>query len=183
MKSRTSVFFSTLAVILLTVGTVESVRAQAPAKPPLLEQQIAETVNSINSAFMRGDIGELNTYMHEDVTMLHGHTRLNNLREVDAAWQELFVARAKAAMAYTLKIHDMKSQIYDNVIVVTFAYEHPRLAGSRISTESGMAVYVLLRQPEAVGARNAALASKKPIVMVHCAVVADRPHDPQSPLP
>ena len=183
MKSRISVFLLTLGVALLTLGRADSAFAQAPAQSALLDQQIVDTVNGINNAFMRGDIAELNSYMHDDVTMLHGHERQNNLREVNAEWRSLFAARARAAMAYTLKIHDLKNQIYGNMIVVTFAYEHPHLAGARITTESGKAVYVLLRQPEAVEARERALAAKKPIVMVHCAVIADRADIPQTPLP
>lgn len=183
MKSRISVFLLTLAVVVLTLGRADRALAQAPTQSLPLDQQIADTVNGINNAFMRGDLAELNSYMHPDVTMLHGHERENNLEDVNNEWRTLFAARARAAMAYTLRIHDLKNQVYGNVIVVTFAYEHPHLAGARVTTESGKAVYVLLRQPEAIEARERALAAKKPIVMVHCAVIADRADIPQAPLP
>jgi hypothetical protein len=181
MTSKRFALLTALSAILLTFGALQlAVAQQQQARSPQFEQQIVETVNGINEAFMRGDLRELNSYMHEEVTMLHGHERLNNLREVEKEWTSLFAVRARAAMNYTLKIRDLKTQVYGDVIVVTFGYEHPRMAGAKIATESGKAVYVLLRQPEAPQAR---IAGKKPIVMVHCAVIADRPGNPQSPLP
>ena len=165
MTNKTSALLTLLASIFLAVGASQFALAQNP-------KEVVDAVNEINDAFMRGNMTALMPYMHEEVTMLHGGARLNNRREVEAQWTKLFAARARANMTHTLRTRELKTQTYGNVFVVTFAYEHPHLSGARVTTESGKAVYVLIRET---------IAGKKPIVMVHCSIVADRVGEP--PLP
>jgi hypothetical protein len=174
MKSSTCAMLTALAIAVLSAGVPGTAAAQPSDRSPQLERQIVDTVNGINNAFLRGELKELLSYMHDDVTMLHGHERINNVKDAQAEWTKLFELRRKTAMAYNLRIRDLKAQIYGSAIVVTFSYDHPRLSGARITNESGKAVYVLLRQSGATENDAVALEQKKPIVMVHCSVIADR---------
>jgi len=183
MQNRTCALMMALAITVLSAGAPRGAGAQPSDRSPLLERQIVDTVNGINTAFLRGELKELTSYMHEDVTMLHGHERINNVKDAQAEWTNLFALRRQTAMAYNLRTRDLKTQIYGNVIVVTFSYDHPQLSGARITNESGKAVYVLLRQPGASENDAVALEQKKPIVMVHCAVIADRAGGGMQPLP
>jgi len=161
-------------------GPIPVPRGSTPAET---QREITETVQGINRAFMRSDLEELLSYMAEDVTMLHGHERINNAADAKAEWVKLFEIRKRVGIAYTLKTADMRIQNYgDNSAIVTFSYQHPRVSGSRIATERGKAVYVLNRPTGQTGPFGFGSGQRKPWLMTHCAVVADR-EGVQTPLP
>jgi len=140
-----------------------------------------ETVQNINRSFTRGELDELVSYMAEDVTMLHGHERINNAKEAEAEWTKIFEVRRRVGVAYSLRIADSKIQTYGDTAIVTFSYQHPRISGAKIMTERGKAVYVLNRQ-SGPGPFGFGAGQQKPLLMTHCSVIADR-EGVQTPLP
>jgi hypothetical protein len=171
-----SAAFTILLSMFFAVSAVPHATAQE--RSPDLDKQILLTVSGINSAFLSGDMKELVSYMSSDLTMLHGDYRINDLKEAQAEWEQLFALRKTNAMNNYLRVREEKIQIFDNkYIIVTFSYDHPAIIGTKITNESGKAVYVLLRDDKSSMAEIPSFGEKKPIVMVHCSVVIDRADD------
>ena len=151
---------ATITFVVLLLATAGKAPAQTPERSPEVDMQIINTVKEINGAFMRGDIRTLLGYMDKGVTMLHGSERINNVAEAREEWQSLFAMRKKLGLSYSLRTRDMKIQQHGDIAIVTFSYLHPRVVGTRITSEGGKAVYILLNK----GGKW---------VMVHCSVVRD----------
>jgi hypothetical protein len=173
---------STMLAATLIMALAGGVLGQPAARSVQDEKDIRDTIDAINTTFMRGNLAELSSYMLPNVTMMHGHERLNDLNAVQAEWTKLFNVRKQVGMNYNLKISDLLIQTFGDTAIVTFSYQHPRLSGARISTESGKAVYVLMRQAGPRTEMGFAAGQNRPWLMAHCSVVADRANV-QSPLP
>ena len=158
-------------LIAALVGTATAQQLERSAQD---DKDIRDTVDAINSAFMRSNLPELSSYMLPNVTMMHGYERLNDLNAVEGEWTKLFNIRKEVGMNYTLRISDLLIQTYGDSAIVTFSYRHPRLSGARITSESGKAVYVMIRQQGPRTEFSFAAGQKKPWVMAHCSLVADR---------
>jgi ketosteroid isomerase-like protein len=123
------------------------------------EKELVDATRRINQAFVRGDLGTLESHIRQDFTMLHGHMkRIENKSEAVAEWKQLFAVRGASGLTYYIKESAFKVQLYGDTAVVTFNYEHPRLEKGRLGTETGKAVYVFLRD----GGRW---------LMVHCSTI------------
>lgn len=136
-----------LAVLLSSVLLLDYEKAEGEEPSPEVARETIQTVQNINQAFIRGDLQTLQSLTHKEFTMLHGHMkRIDNQAQALEEWRGLFSARATSGIQYFIKESDFKVQLYGDVSIVTFNYEHPIVVGGRVSTEGGKAVYVLLRE-------------------------------------
>jgi ketosteroid isomerase-like protein len=148
-----------MATLLISILSCQHMLATQAAAQPAVERALVDTTKKINQAFVRGDLRTLSSLVSNDFTMLHGHMkRIENKQEAVNEWKELFAKRGSSGIAYYIKESDFKIQLYGNIAIVLFNYEHPRLEAGRLATEGGKAVYVFRR----VGPGW---------VMVHCSTV------------
>lgn len=161
-----------LAVLLSSVLLLDyEKKAEGEEPSPEVTKETIQTVRNINQAFIRGDLQTLRSLTHKEFTMLHGHMkRIENQEQALEEWKGLFSARATSGISYFIRESAFKVQLYGNVAVVTFNYEHPIVLGTRVSTEGGKAVYVLLRE----GGRWP---------MVHCSTVRNVTDRALRPIP
>lgn len=149
--NRINVRRSASTVVLLSfvlILTYEK-KAKGEIPPPEVAKQIVQTVRDINQAFIRGDLKTLQSLTHKELTMLHGHMkRIENQEQALEEWKGLFSARAGSGISYFIKESDFKVQLYGDVAVVTFNYEHPIVVRGKVGTEGGKAVYVLIREEQ-----------------------------------